>query len=132
MRSCGPNQPARRLARFRPSELDATLSMPASSSQPSLGKVYLVGAGPGDPGLLTLRGRECLAESDLVLYDGLVNPLLLQHASGASERTSRACGPEGRRLAQDEINRRLIDAARQGKTVVRLKGGDPFIFGRGP
>jgi uroporphyrinogen III methyltransferase/synthase len=95
------------------------------------GTVYLVGAGPGDPGLLTLRGRECLARADLVLYDGLVHPLVLRYASGVAERTSRTAGPAGRRLDQAEINRRLIDAARRGLTVVRLKGGDPLIFGRG-
>lgn len=95
------------------------------------GFVYLVGAGPGDPGLLTLRGAECLARADLVLYDGLVNPLLLRHSHARAERTCRAEGPAGRMIAQDEINQHLIDAARSGKTVVRLKGGDPFIFGRG-
>ncbi len=95
------------------------------------GKVYLVGAGPGDPGLLTLRGAECLARADLILYDGLVNPLHLRHSQASAERTCRADGPTGRVIPQDEINRRLIDAARSGKTVVRLKGGDPFIFGRG-
>ncbi|REJ89246.1 MAG: uroporphyrinogen-III C-methyltransferase [Planctomycetota bacterium] len=95
------------------------------------GEVFLVGAGPGDPGLLTLKGKECLARADLVLYDGLVNPLILRHARGEVERTSRAEGPDGRRLDQAEINRRLIEAAGEGKTVVRLKGGDPFIFGRG-
>jgi len=95
------------------------------------GTVYLVGAGPGDPGLLTLKGRRCLEEADVVLYDGLVNPLLLRHTRGTAERTSRE-GPAGqRRLAQEEINAKLIEAARQGKSVVRLKGGDPFIFGRG-
>ena len=96
-----------------------------------VGTVYLVGAGPGDPGLLTLRGRDCLARADLVLYDGLVNPLLLRLARGTAERTSRAAGPDGRRLNQDVINARMIEAARLGLTVVRLKGGDPFIFGRG-
>lgn len=95
------------------------------------GKVYLVGAGPGDPGLLTLKGRELLQRADLVLYDGLVNPLLLRHASAAAERTCRLSGPDGLRLQQDEINDRLIAAAQAGKMVVRLKGGDPFIFGRG-
>jgi uroporphyrinogen III methyltransferase/synthase len=97
----------------------------------AVGKVYLVGAGPGDPGLLTLKGRQCLAVADLVLYDGLVNPLLLRHSSARAERTARTSSPDGRRLAQDEINARLIAAARAGQTVVRLKGGDPFIFGRG-
>ncbi len=97
----------------------------------AVGRVYLVGAGPGDPGLLTLRGADCLARADLVLYDGLVNPLLLRYSHALAEQTCRVDGPEGRVLRQDEINRRLIEAAWSGKTVVRLKGGDPFIFGRG-
>lgn len=95
------------------------------------GRVYLVGAGPGDPGLLTLKGKRCLAEADLVLYDGLVNPLILRHSHASAERTCRVGSGAERHLEQDEINRRLISAAREGKTVVRLKGGDPFIFGRG-
>jgi uroporphyrinogen III methyltransferase / synthase len=97
---------------------------------PRVGKVYLVGAGPGDPGLLTIKGWECLRSADLVLYDGLVNPLILRHAQGQIERTHRqptAAGLSG----QEVINRRLIDEARAGKVVVRLKGGDPYIFGRG-
>jgi len=98
---------------------------------PQPGKVYLVGAGPGDPGLLTLRGLECLRRADLVLYDGLVNPLLLEHTSATTERTRRAGEPGRRVLDQDQINERLIAAAREGRTVVRLKGGDPFLFGRG-
>jgi len=98
---------------------------------PSIGKVYLVGAGPGDPGLLTLKGLRCLSEADVVLYDGLVNPLLLRHAHARSTRTCRVgLGPD-RRLDQEEINRQIVELARSGKTVVRLKGGDPFIFGRG-
>lgn len=100
-------------------------------SAPKVGKVYLVGAGPGDPGLLTLRGLACLQIADLVLYDGLVNPLLLRHTSAHAERTCRADTAQGRLLPQAEINTRLIAAAREGKTVVRLKGGDPFVFGRG-
>lgn len=102
-----------------------------SATASSGGYVYLVGAGPGDPGLLTLRGAECLARADLVLYDGLVNPLLLRHTKAKAERTCRAEGASGRIIQQDEINRRLIEAAQSGKIVVRLKGGDPFIFGRG-
>ncbi len=98
---------------------------------PAVGTVYLVGAGPGDPGLLTLRGRQCLEMADVVLYDGLVSPLLLRFTHAACERTSRAAGPHGKRLDQAEINARLIAAAKDGKTVVRLKGGDPFLFGRG-
>jgi uroporphyrinogen III methyltransferase / synthase len=97
----------------------------------TVGMVYLVGAGPGNPGLLTMRGHECLAAADLVLYDGLVNPELLRLTSAECERTSRVVEREGRRLHQDEINARLIQAAAAGKTVVRLKGGDPFVFGRG-
>ncbi|QDU38809.1 Uroporphyrinogen-III C-methyltransferase [Maioricimonas rarisocia] len=96
-----------------------------------VGKVYLVGAGPGDPGLLTLKGLRCLQEADHVLYDGLVNPILLRHTSANAERTARTGRGAGRHLDQEEINRQLIAAAQEGKTVVRLKGGDPFIFGRG-
>jgi len=95
------------------------------------GKVYLVGGGPGDPGLITVRAVECLRRADLVLYDGLVNPLLLRHTSAKAERTCRVSSVDGRALPQDEINRHLVEAALQGKTVVRLKGGDPYLFGRG-
>ena len=99
-------------------------------SQP--GTVFIVGAGPGDPGLISVRGVECLRRADIVLYDGLVNPLLLAHTHAACERTCRASTPSGGRvIKQAEINERLVAAAREGKTVVRLKGGDPFIFGRG-
>jgi uroporphyrinogen III methyltransferase/synthase len=94
------------------------------------GKVYLVGAGPGDPGLLTIKGLECLRSADLVLYDGLVNPLLLRFATGLVERTHRQETGDGI-SGQEAINRRLIAEAQAGKIVVRLKGGDPYIFGRG-
>lgn len=97
----------------------------------NVGKVYLVGAGPGDPGLLTVKGMCCLAEAEFVLYDGLVNPLLLRYTTADIERTARVKTSSGRVLPQEEINRRLIEAAKSGKTVVRLKGGDPFVFGRG-
>lgn len=95
------------------------------------GKVYLVGAGPGDPGLLTLKGRRCLELADVVLYDGLVNPLLLRHTRADARRTCRVGERGERRLDQEQINQELIAAARAGHIVVRLKGGDPFIFGRG-
>jgi uroporphyrinogen III methyltransferase/synthase len=95
------------------------------------GKVYLVGAGPGDPGLITVKGLRCLQAADIVLYDGLVNPLLLRFTSAEAERTNRIKSSAGQIGGQEEINHRLIEAARAGKTVVRLKGGDPFIFGRG-
>ena len=97
----------------------------------NFGKVYLVGAGPGDPGLLTLKGKSCLEQADLILYDGLVNPLILRHTQATAERTNRIGTGSQRRLNQEEINKRLVAAAKSGKTVVRLKGGDPFIFGRG-
>jgi uroporphyrinogen III methyltransferase/synthase len=100
-----------------------------TDSMPRAGKVYLVGAGPGDPGLLTIKGLECLRSADLVLYDGLVNPLLLRFARGDAERTHRQAS-EGV-SSQESINQRLIEEAHAGKIVVRLKGGDPYIFGRG-
>jgi uroporphyrinogen III methyltransferase/synthase len=96
------------------------------------GRVHLVGAGPGDPGLLTLRGRRCLEGADVVVYDYLANPALLRFAPSTAERIF--CGKHGGDtpiLTQEEINRLLVDRARAGKVVVRLKGGDPFIFGRG-
>ena len=100
-------------------------------SASNVGKVYLVGGGPGDPGLMTVRGVECLSVADLVLYDGLVNPLVLRYSSSRAIRTCRIIDGGERQLNQSEINQQLIDAAKSGKVVVRLKGGDPFIFGRG-
>ena len=103
----------------------------SSDSTAAIGKVYLVGAGPGDPGLITVRSAECLAQADLVLYDGLVNPLLLRLTRGVCERTARVRQTDVAIVAQSEINARLIHEAKAGRTVVRLKGGDPYIFGRG-
>jgi uroporphyrinogen III methyltransferase/synthase len=97
----------------------------------SPGKVWLVGAGPGDPGLITVRGAQLLAEADLVLYDGLVNPLLLKLTHGRCERTARIRRDAQSIVPQTEINERLIHEARLGRKVVRLKGGDPYVFGRG-
>ncbi len=113
------------------SQHTAFSAVPDGSAPAKVGKVYLVGAGPGDPGLITVRGLACLALADLVLYDGLVNPLLLRHSRARAQRTCRMGGPEGRRLDQTEINRQLVEAGLAGLTVVRLKGGDPFVFGRG-
>jgi uroporphyrinogen III methyltransferase / synthase len=95
------------------------------------GCVWLVGAGPGDPKLLTIRGKECLEQADVVLYDHLANPELLKYASPQAERIY--VGRKGRKTYRDqaEINALLIDRAKEGKKVVRLKGGDPFVFGRG-
>jgi hypothetical protein len=93
------------------------------------GFVYLVGAGPWDPGLLTLRGRDLLNRADAVLYDYLVNPELLDHLPPEAERIPVGAPPQ--RMTQAEINTALVDRARRGQVVVRLKGGDPFVFGRG-
>lgn len=95
------------------------------------GIVYLVGAGPGDPGLLTLKGREVLEKADVVVYDRLVNPCLLSLAGEGAEVVYAGKSPAGHVLTQEEINSLLVDRAKRGKRVVRLKGGDPFLFGRG-
>ena len=95
------------------------------------GVVYLVGAGPGDPGLLTIKARDLLASCDVVIYDYLVNPELLRHVPAYAERIYVGKVGGGRQTPQDQINRILIEHARAGKRVVRLKGGDPFLFGRG-
>ncbi|MEK7748117.1 MAG: uroporphyrinogen-III C-methyltransferase [Nitrospirota bacterium] len=96
------------------------------------GKVYLVGAGPGDPKLITVRGKELLALADTIIYDYLANPALLAFAKASAEKIY--VGKKGgskNALHQDHINHLIIEAAQSGKKVVRLKGGDPFIFGRG-
>lgn len=95
------------------------------------GHVYLVGAGPGDPGLITRKALDALRAADVVVYDRLIAPALLGDAPLEAERICAAKSPEGRRLSQEGINNLLIDQARAGKIVVRLKGGDPYVFGRG-
>lgn len=97
----------------------------------STGRVLLVGAGPGDPGLITVAGAQALASADVIVYDRLANPRLLDLAPAAAERCFAGKGSDARTMSQDEINAKLIEHARAGKTVVRLKGGDPFVFGRG-
>ena len=95
------------------------------------GIVYLVGGGPGDPGLITVKGLECLRRADVVLYDRLIAQELLAETSTEAELIDVGKEPKRHRRSQDEINALLIEKARQGKVVVRLKGGDPFVFGRG-
>ncbi len=96
-----------------------------------VGKIYLVGAGPGDPGLITVKGMEAVREADCIIYDFLANARLLDNASAGAETIYVGKKGGGQAVPQDEINRLIIGRARSGKTVVRLKGGDPFIFGRG-
>lgn len=97
---------------------------------PRFGKVYLIGSGPGDPGLLTLKGRECLERADVVIYDYLANPVLLSLCP-AAEQIYVGKNRGRHSLPQDQINQLLVDQASAGKTVARLKGGDPYVFGRG-
>ena len=95
------------------------------------GRVHLVGAGPGDPDLLTVRGLRCLESADVVIYDRLLDPRLLDEAPPYARRIYAGKAPGRQALRQEEINALLVRHARAGRTVVRLKGGDPFVFGRG-
>jgi len=97
----------------------------------SEGMVYLVGAGPGDAGLLTIRGAELLGRADVVVYDALVNPDLLQLAPSTAEIIFGGKRAKDHAIPQGELNQLLVHKANEGKIVVRLKGGDPYIFGRG-
>lgn len=96
----------------------------------TVGKVYLVGAGPGDPELITLRGIECLRRADVILYDYLVGPAILRYAAPAAQKQGLGQHGRGKLWTQDEICEQLVSYAQQGKTVVRLKSGDPAVFGR--
>ena len=95
------------------------------------GKVYLVGAGPGDPGLMTVKGLNCLRHADVVIYDRLVDGSLLNEVQPEAEKIFVGKADRLHILEQDSINQLLLEKAREGKVVVRLKGGDPFVLGRG-
>ena len=95
------------------------------------GRVYLVGAGPGDPDLLTVKARECLSRVDVIIYDNLANRTLLEYAKKGSEFIYVGKKRGHHTISQEEINRLIVDRASKGLEVLRLKGGDPFIFGRG-
>jgi uroporphyrinogen III methyltransferase/synthase len=129
---------AARRSRFLPKQsphnwglLRRAEQVPSSQRHNENGIVYIVGAGPGDPGLITVKGLEYLRRADVVLYDRLVAPELLDEVPPHAELVDVGKEPKRHRRSQDEINSLLIEKAREGKTVVRLKGGDPFVFGRG-
>src|SRR5438477_13114580 len=103
----------------------------STSKNAKRGKVFLVGAGPGDLGLVTLRAKACIEQADVIIYDHLANPEMLGWAREDAEVIYAGKRSAQHSLTQDEINGLLVAQARDGKRVVRLKGGDPFVFGRG-
>ena len=112
-------------------DFEATLGAYRAARQPQRGTVYLVGAGPGDPDLVTLKALEALGRADVILYDRLVSPEILSRGRRDAERIYVGKQGYGPQVAQEETLALLVALARSGKTVVRLKGGDPFVFGRG-
>jgi uroporphyrin-III C-methyltransferase len=109
----------------------AELAPPPADARPRTGRVVVVGGGPGDPGQLTLRGRAALAEADVVVADRLAPLALLDELAADVTVVDAAKVPGGRSMPQEEIDRLLVENAKAGRVVVRLKGGDPFVFGRG-
>ena len=121
----------RRSARLRDSLLARAARSQQAKAPENKGTVAIVGGGPGDPGLITVRGRELLGQADVVVADRLAPRSLLDELPESTEIVDAAKIPYGRAMAQEQINEALISHARAGKFVVRLKGGDPFVFGRG-
>ena len=95
------------------------------------GKVYLIGAGPGDIKLITVKGLECIQKADVIVYDRLANPRLLSYRRPDAELIYVGKSPDRHTLTQEEINQVLVEEGLKGKIVARLKGGDPYVFGRG-
>src|SRR5437868_11568240 len=119
------------MARTPTSNRHGSLVALGGKAAAATGEVWLVGAGPGDPELLTLKALKALQRADVVVHDGLVSDAILDLAPAGSRRLSVAKRKSRHSYAQAEINRLLVAFAKEGLTVVRLKGGDPFIFGRG-